>query len=104
MNKKTKIFLVCSLVCILIGGFAGCKNLNTTLEDTVSEIHEKVFFACDDNFFVQVTSGRIEKDYALDGCKNDLQNFVAIKVVSKQSDFDGVCADFCLQSKKMMIR
>ena len=100
MNKKTKIFLVCSLVCILIGGFAGCKNLNTTLEDTVSEIHEKVFFACDDNFFVQVTSGRIEKDYALDGCKNDLQNFVAIKVVSKQSDFDGVCADFCLQSKK----
>lgn len=99
MNKKIKIFLTCSLVLILLCGFVGCKNLNTTLEDTISENHEKVFFAQDDNFFVQVTSGQIEKDYTLDGQKNELQNFVSIKVVATQ-DYQQVYADFSMQNAK----
>ena len=99
MNKKIKVFLVCSLAIILLCGFVGCKNLNTTLEDTVSENHQKVFYAQDDNFFVQVTSGQIEKDYALDGQKNEMTNFVSIKVIAKQS-YNEVYADFSLQNSK----
>jgi len=99
MNKKTKIFAIVSLVCILLGGFAGCKNLNTTLEDTVSEIHEKVFYASDDNFFAEVVSGQIEKNCTLDGVKNEMQNFVLIKVKAND-DFENVVAEFDLQNKK----
>ena len=99
MNKKTKIFAIVSLVCILLGGFAGCKNLNTTLEDTVSEIHEKVLYAGDDNFFVEVVSGMIEKNCTLDGVKNEMQNFVLIKVKAND-DFENVVAEFYLQNKK----
>ena len=99
MDKKIKVFLICCLATILLCGFVGCKNLNTTLEDTISEIHNQTFFAQDDNFFVQVTSGQIEKDYALDGQKNELTNFVSIKVVAKQS-YSTVYADFSLQNVK----
>lgn len=99
MNKKTKIFAVVSLVCILLCGFAGCKNLNTTLEDTVSEIHEKVFYASDDNFFAQVVSGKIEKNCALDGVKNEMQNFVMIKIKANE-DFENMSAEITLQNKK----
>ena len=99
MNKKIKIFLVYSLLVALLFCFAGCKNLNATLEDTVSEIHEKVFYAQDDNFFVQVSSGKIEKNYALDGQKNQLENFVTIKVVAKNS-CEKIYADFSLQNSK----
>ena len=99
MNKKTKIFAIVSLVCILLGGFAGCKNLNTTLEDTVSEIHEKVLYAGDDNFFVEVVSGMIEKNCTLDGVKNEMQNFVLIKVKANY-DFESIVAEFDLQNKK----
>ena len=99
MDKKIKVFLACCLVTILLCGFVGCKNLNTTLEDTISEIHNQTFFAQDGNFFVQVTSGQIEKDYALDGQKNELADFVSIKVVAKQS-YNVVYADFSLQNAK----
>ena len=73
--------------------------MHSTLEDTISEIHNQTFFAQDDNFFVQVTSGQIEKDYALDGQKNELADFVSIKVVAKQS-YNVVYADFSLQNAK----
>ena len=99
MNKKTKLFAIVSLVCILLGGFAGCKNINTTLEDTVSEIHEKVLYAGDDNFFVEVVSGMIEKNCTLDGVKNEMQNFVSIKIVATQG-YQQVYADFSMQNAK----
>lgn len=99
MNKKTKIFAIASLLCILIGGIAGCKNLNTTLEDTVSEIHEKVFYASDDNFFVEIASGMIEKNCILDGAKTEMQNFVSIKVKAN-SDYHNIDVQITLQNKK----
>jgi len=100
MSKKTKIFLVCSLFVILLGGFVGCKNLNRTLDDCVSEVHEAVFCADDDNFFVEVVSGKIKKDFALDGRKNELQDFVSIKLKAKKGAYTTVYADFSLKNTK----
>lgn len=79
-------------------GFVGCQNMNKALEDSVSEIHETVLYGRAEGFFVEVIGGRIENDYALDGVKNGMKNFVAVKVRT-DGEYSDMSAVFTVNGK-----
>ena len=71
--------------CFTLFAFAGCANFNTQLENTVSEIHERVLYGRSEEFEVTVTMGKIEADFVLDGVKTALKDFIAFKVTPLNS-------------------
>lgn len=98
MSKKSKVFLSCCLALMIACGFVGCQNMNKALEDSVSEIHETVLYGRAEGFFVEVIGGRIENDYALDGVKNGMKNFVAVKVRT-DGEYSDMSAAFTVNGK-----
>lgn len=101
MSKRVKIFLACCMTIMLFCGFVGCQNMNRALEESVSEIHETVLNAQDDNFFVEVIGGKIEADYALDGVKNASHDFIAVKVQVRGNVPEKIVAAFTLKNNKI---
>lgn len=98
MSKKCKVFLICCMALMLTCGFVGCQNMNKALEDSVSEIHETVLSGRTEGFFVEVIGGKIETDYALDGVKNGMTNFVAVKVRT-DGEYSDMVASYVLNGK-----
>ncbi len=72
MKKKILVLL---MLAIGILGFTACGNTKVNLADYLIENRENLFTAQDDLYCVTYSSGTREMNYALDGVKNEMEDF-----------------------------
>lgn len=75
MKKKLLIFM---MLAIFVLGFSACGSTKIDLNDYLIERRNNLFTAEDEMYGVTFSSGTREENYALDGIRNNMQDFAIL--------------------------
>lgn len=75
MKKKLLIFM---MLAIFVLGFSACGSTKIDLNDYLIERRNNLFTAVDEMYGVTFSSGTREENYALDGIRNNMQDFAIL--------------------------
>ncbi len=83
MKKKLLIFM---MLAIFVLGFSACGSTKIDLNDYLIERRNNLFTAEDEMYGVTFSSGTREENYALDGIRNNMQDFAILTLYRLDGD------------------